>query len=188
MDEQKGQGGPAAAPQPEQAGKACWLIWSRQHTAFWLPDAIGYTVSLDEAGRYDTLAAKAIVDQAKQGHDAEALEPELMILAPECSPGDLLLDSLSSEDLDAIAAFLSCTGLDVGGNSHGTLTIGRLVQMLLEDVALMIHRPGSWEGANMAQVMSSHGYSYHQGAAISRALRVRYFSGKSPYDPTEAQP
>lgn len=166
VDEQKGQGGPAR--QGDQAGLARWLIWSREHTAFWRPLKIGYTVSLDEAGRYDTLKAKAIVDQAKQGHDAEALEPELMILAPECAPGDLLLDSLSSDDLDAIAAFLACTGLDVGGNSHGTLTIGQLVQMLLEDVALMIHRPGSWEGANMAQVMSSHGYSYHQGAAISR--------------------
>jgi hypothetical protein len=31
--------------------------------------------------------------------------------------------------------------------------------MLLQDVALMMQRPGSWEGANMAQVMSSHGYS-----------------------------
>lgn len=181
MGDRKGQGGPAAP----QAGKARWLIWSREHTAFWRPLRIGYTVNLDEAGRYDTLEAKAIVDQAKHGRDAEA--PALMILAPECPPGDLLLDSLSTADLDAIAAFLACTGLDVDGNTHGTLSIGRLVQMLLEDVALMIHRPGSWEGAGMASLMSGHGYRYHQGATITRAVHLRYWGGKSPYD-TEPQP
>lgn len=43
-------------------------------------------------------------------------------------------------------------------NSHGQLTIQRLAEMLLEDVALAVRRPGSWEGANMWQVLHSHGY------------------------------
>lgn len=187
MGDHKGQGGPAA-PQPTQAGKARWLIWSREHTAFWRPLRIGYTVNLDEAGRYDTIEAQGIVANADHGpRRAGELARALMILAPECAPGDLLLDTLSTADLDAIAAFLACTGLDVDGNTHGTLSIGRLVQMLLEDVALMIHRPGSWEGAGMASLMSGHGYRYHQGATITRAVHLRYWGGKSPYD-TEPQP
>lgn len=43
--------------------------------------------------------------------------------------------------------------------SHGPLDMKRLARMLLEDVALTVRRPGSWEGANMAQVLRSHGYS-----------------------------
>lgn len=43
-------------------------------------------------------------------------------------------------------------------SSHGPLTLARLVEMLLEDAALVITRPGSWEGANMTQVLESHGY------------------------------
>ena len=43
-------------------------------------------------------------------------------------------------------------------NTHGTLDFETLARMLLEDVALAVRRPGSWEGANMAQVLASHGY------------------------------
>lgn len=44
------------------------------------------------------------------------------------------------------------------GNTHGPLDLQRLAGMLLEDVALAVRRPGSWEGANMGQVLTSHGY------------------------------
>jgi hypothetical protein len=43
-------------------------------------------------------------------------------------------------------------------SSHGSLTSTKLTQMLLEDASLIITRPGSWEGANMMQVLQSHGY------------------------------
>jgi hypothetical protein len=43
-------------------------------------------------------------------------------------------------------------------NTHGTLSFENLAKMLLEDVALAVRRPGSWEGANMAQLLASHGY------------------------------
>lgn len=49
-------------------------------------------------------------------------------------------------------------GIDVG-NTHGKLTLARLAQMLLEDVAMTNMRPGSWEGSNMQQVLTSHGYN-----------------------------
>lgn len=43
--------------------------------------------------------------------------------------------------------------------THGRLDIKVVARMLMEDVALAASRPGSWEGANMRQVLTSHGYS-----------------------------
>lgn len=43
-------------------------------------------------------------------------------------------------------------------NSHGPLDMIVLAEMLLEDVALTVSRPGSWEGSNMSRVLTSHGY------------------------------
>ncbi|VVE01112.1 hypothetical protein PNO31109_02121 [Pandoraea nosoerga] len=45
-----------------------------------------------------------------------------------------------------------------GFTSHGDLTPSTLLAMLAEDAGMVISRPGSWEGANLAQVLSSHGY------------------------------
>ena len=42
--------------------------------------------------------------------------------------------------------------------TYGPLTIRRLVTMLLEDCALAVRRPGSWEGANMLTILRAHGY------------------------------
>lgn len=43
-------------------------------------------------------------------------------------------------------------------NTHGTLSLEQLTKMLLEDVAMVVRRPGCWEATNMAQVLTSHGY------------------------------
>ncbi len=54
-----------------------------------------------------------------------------------------------------------CTAADqerAGATTHGPLTANALLAMLAEDAALAITRPGSWEGANMATVLESHGY------------------------------
>ncbi|MEW5891248.1 MAG: hypothetical protein AB1768_19945 [Pseudomonadota bacterium] len=45
-----------------------------------------------------------------------------------------------------------------GATTHGKLTVASLLSMLAEDAAMVMRRPGSWEGANMAQVLQSHGY------------------------------
>ena len=45
-----------------------------------------------------------------------------------------------------------------GLTSHGALTLSKVLAMLAEDAAMVISRPGSWEGSNMAQVFQSHGY------------------------------
>ena len=44
-------------------------------------------------------------------------------------------------------------------NSHGPLDMIVLAEMLMQDVVLAVRRPGSWEGSNMIQVLTSHGYT-----------------------------
>jgi hypothetical protein len=65
--------------------------------------------------------------------------------------------TIADADAALIRQFLAATKLATG-SSHGPLDMPKLTAMLLEDVALMVRRPGSWEGANMGQVMQSHGY------------------------------
>ncbi|MDQ7979153.1 hypothetical protein QYH69_18035 [Paraburkholderia sp. SARCC-3016] len=73
---------------------------------------------------------------------------------------------ISIEISDATAANLGelamrCTQsnrLREGFTSHGELTPSKLLAMLAEDAGMVISRPGSWEGANLAQVLLSHGY------------------------------
>lgn len=43
-------------------------------------------------------------------------------------------------------------------NTHGLLTVKKLAAMLLEDAGMVVSRPGSWEGSNMADVLRCHGY------------------------------
>lgn len=44
-----------------------YLIWSHEHSAWWLRDGIGYTTHLDLAGRYTREAALAICTRAMPG-------------------------------------------------------------------------------------------------------------------------
>ena len=46
-------------------------------------------------------------------------------------------------------------------SAHGTLDLAGLVAMLLQDVALAVRRPGSWEGSKMGELLGSHGYPVH---------------------------
>ncbi len=74
---------------------------------------------------------------------------------------DVVIDI--AEDTIALLRDLArlCTQADQareGATTHGPLTVPALVAMLAEDAAMIISRPGSWEGANMANVPSSHGY------------------------------
>lgn len=68
-----------------------------------------------------------------------------------------------SEATAALLAELAnrCTEIDRerdGATTHGKLTIAGLVAMLAEDAAMVVSRPGSWEGSNMHSVLTSHGY------------------------------
>ena len=66
----------------------------------------------------------------------------------------ITLTALEEESLDRL--LVSCNRSEC--SSHGQLTLTRLTAMLLQDAALVVTRPGSWEGSNMAQVLHSHGY------------------------------
>ena len=60
-------------------------------------------------------------------------------------------------DAELIAEFLAANQQNEAC-SHGPLTTERLAEMLLEDVALVVRRPGSREGANMGRLLEAHGY------------------------------
>lgn len=68
-----------------------------------------------------------------------------------------------SEDVynDLLAVVAHCNRADdenSGATTHGKLDIPKLITMLAEDAAMTNSRPGSWEGANLQQVLDSHGY------------------------------
>lgn len=68
-----------------------------------------------------------------------------------------------SDDTAARLAELAklCTAADKergGATTHGELTVSGLLAMLADDAAMVLTRPGSWEGSNMATVLTSHGY------------------------------
>jgi hypothetical protein len=65
---------------------------------------------------------------------------------------------IADEDAQLIQALIAACGAGEEGNTHGRLDLQKLTRMLLEDVALAWRRPGSWEGANMNQLLESHGY------------------------------
>jgi hypothetical protein len=64
--------------------------------------------------------------------------------------------------LHELAALCTSANKRSGGySSHGALSVSAMLAMLAmlaEDAAMVITRPGSWEGSNMAQVFNSHGY------------------------------
>lgn len=68
--------------------------------------------------------------------------------------------TITDEDAQLIQEMLAALDDgDADANTHGRLDMEVLARMLLEDVALAWRRPGSWEGANMSQVLASHGYA-----------------------------
>lgn len=70
---------------------------------------------------------------------------------------------LSDEDAAHLAELAQrCVEADQarnGATTHGSLeNAADLLAMLAEDAAMVIRRPGSWEGAGMARHLAAHGY------------------------------
>ena len=57
-----------------------------------------------------------------------------------------------------VGRFLSMLDPKMEANTHGPLDMAVLGRMLLEDVALVVRRPGSREGRKMNDLLASHGY------------------------------
>jgi hypothetical protein len=53
----------------EQRMNPEWLIWSREHGAWWCPESSGYTRNLDQAGRYSLEQATEICEHANRYSD-----------------------------------------------------------------------------------------------------------------------
>ena len=58
-----------------------------------------------------------------------------------------------------ISRFLAVQNPESQSNTHGPLDMAGLARMLLEDVALVVRRPGSWEAQHMGALLASHGYA-----------------------------
>ena len=57
-----------------------------------------------------------------------------------------------------VGRFLSMLDPKIEANTHGPLDMAGLATLLLQDVALVVRRPGSWEGNKMGDLLASHGY------------------------------
>ena len=68
------------------------------------------------------------------------------------------IDDQTAADLADLVQQINANAGPEPFNSHGPLTVKKLAAMLLEDAGMVISRPGSWEGSNMADVLRSHGY------------------------------
>jgi hypothetical protein len=62
--------------------------------------------------------------------------------------------------LASVQKFLATTRGSDNTSTHGPLTAPKLAKMLLEDVALVVERPGCWEADSMFSLLAGHGYEY----------------------------
>jgi hypothetical protein len=67
--------------------------------------------------------------------------------------------TLDSKAQAALRRFLrTAGGTDQGTRGPLPLTIAALTEMLLEDIAVVMTRPGSWEADAMAVLVGGHGH------------------------------
>lgn len=71
---------------------AIWLIYSREHNAWWRPKAAGYTSDVAQAGRYTKADAYAHSRIRDTLHDGSA--PEVPVIAPEAE--EIMADLLAA--------------------------------------------------------------------------------------------
>ena len=62
---------------------AIWLIYSREHNAWWRATAAGYTTEIEQAGRYTRLEARGHCQARDPQRDGS--QSEVAVLAPEAA-------------------------------------------------------------------------------------------------------
>lgn len=62
-----------------------WVVWSEEHGGWWMPDALGYTRYLRDAGRYSEEQAKLIEHTANRYLPAGVINE---IAMPDPMPGE----------------------------------------------------------------------------------------------------
>jgi hypothetical protein len=67
-------------------GQGAWIVWSNEHRAFWRPNRCGYTVRIEQAGRYTKAEAETICNGANYraiSNLRSGTPPEIYMPAPE---------------------------------------------------------------------------------------------------------
>lgn len=128
----------------------------------WRPDVKANRVSiqLSDADMDELIASrKRAIERADE---SDGMEPE-----PAVADADtVIVDVRMSRQLHATIRSLlhgvnnSSQVKEERACTHGLLTVAGALEMLAEDLGMVESRPGSWEGSNMAEVLSSHGYRY----------------------------
>lgn len=92
-------------------------------------------------------------------HAAQVEEPEPMEADADHVVVDVLMRRETHAAMRRVAKNANTSeAVKEGACTHGVLTVSSLLGMLAEDVGMVDTRPGSWEGSNMSQVLTSHGY------------------------------
>ena len=68
---------------PEGYEDCAWLIYSREHNAYWRPNSAGYTIEVDEAGRYTRPHAEVL--SSTRDPQFDGTPSEIIVLAPEAA-------------------------------------------------------------------------------------------------------
>ena len=95
--------------------------------------------------------------EADRGTTSPSSDPAIVTNAPVAIA--LAFDQGAYTNLLEVVA--ACNQAEInsqGATTHGKLDVPKLLLMLAEDAAMTNTRPSSWEGANMQQVLDSHGY------------------------------
>jgi hypothetical protein len=118
-------------------------------------DSVYLSLSHEDTERL--VASRRIEKKENSGTTAPSPNPAIAVNAPVA-----VAIALGQETYDNLLVVVeSCNRADYdtkGATTHGKLDIPKLLAMLAEDAAMTNTRPGSWEGANMQQVLDSHGY------------------------------
>lgn len=68
-----------------------YLIWSDEHSAWWRPASRGYTIHMDQAGRYSREEALSICANGRDGWNAKESPSEIPVREE---------DAIACRDLD----------------------------------------------------------------------------------------
>lgn len=117
------------------------------------PDRI--SIEISEADIRDLAkqrAAQALAQDAQPAADLSVVSDAPVAIA-------IAVSGETYGHLQVVVASCNASNKNSGGaTTHGDLNVSTLLGMMAEDLAMTNYRPGSWEGANMQQVLDSHGY------------------------------
>lgn len=114
-------------------------------------------LSLSHKDTERLVANGRLEERPNPGTTAPSANPAIAIEAPVAVA--VALDQETYNNLLVVVE--SCNRADHdnnGATTHRKLDVPKLLTLLAEDAAMTNTRPGSWEGANMQQVLDSHGY------------------------------